>query len=455
MAKKKNSKKAEKIQNATEPSVNASPAAPQDVIKISGDVGNATISADLLAACIHCGLCLPACPTYLATGRETESPRGRIYLMSLWQQGKLPLNERVVEHLESCLGCLGCQTACPSGVQYEAILNQARPAIAEKRSRQSRAFGRFIFAKVLPDYALLQRLGGLLRLWQKTGYDKALNVVPWLKKALGKLDQWQSFLPKIPEFKPLPKQSWTSGKKLGSVQFFSGCVMDVFYNQVNHAAVRLLALTRQIVYVPEQTCCGALAFHAGEVDIARDLAKRNIENFEKQEGKIVVSAAGCGAMLKMLPELFADDAEWKERAEAFSARVADLTEFLADAEFARKPKSLDKKVTYHAACHLCHAQKVFDAPKKLLSSLEGVDLIPLTEAEHCCGSAGIFNLTHTELSKTVLDRKIDYLKETGADIVVTTNPGCLLQIDYGLKGKDVPMKVMHLAELLDEAYSEE
>ena len=414
------------------------------------------IDPALLSACIHCGICLPACPTYLATGRETESPRGRIYLMNLWQQGDQELSPRLAEHLESCLGCFGCQTACPSGVQYEKILNQARPQLAEIRPPGLRRLMRFAFAQILPDYRRLQMLGKLLRVWQSAGGEKLFSALPWLGKTgatlIGSLRSWQSFLPPVPEHVPLPRQSWLTGKKRGQVQLFSGCVMDILYNQVNHACLRLLTAQRNIVQVPDQTCCGALAFHAGETDIACELAKRNIELFQSQSGQIVATAAGCGAMLKSYGELLEKDAVWSQRAREFAARVVDLTEILSQGQFSQRPRPLAIKVAYHAACHLIHAQRIREAPAELLSRLEGISIIPLVEGEHCCGSAGIFNLTHTELSLKVLERKMEKIKESGADTVVTTNPGCMLQLEAGARAAGLKLRVLHLAEILDQAY---
>ncbi len=417
------------------------------------EAGGTVLSADLLAACIHCGLCLPACPTYLATGRETESPRGRIYLMNLWQKGEQPLDGRVAEHLESCLGCLGCQTACPSGVAYGELLDQARPHLAEHRDRRLRKLMRFVFRQILPDYPRLRGLGKMLRLWQSAGGRKILSSLPIFRKLIARLDRWQSFLPAVPEFASLPRMSWGGGEKLGQVQLFSGCVMDIFYNRVNLACIKLLTRQRRVVQVSEQTCCGALAFHAGEVDIARELARRNIELYERVEGPVVVTAAGCGAMLKHYDSLLADDADWSRRAREFSERVADITEALAEGEFVVPSKTLKRKVAYHAACHLYHAQNVREAPLALLKRIDGITLIPLPEAEHCCGSAGIYNLTHTALSLDVLERKMEMLEETGADTVVTTNPGCQLQLQAGVRERELSVEVSHVAELLAEAFA--
>ncbi len=446
------------------------------------------IEPDLLSACIHCGLCLPACPTYLASGRETESPRGRIYLLNEWNQGRLKLTPRLVEHIDSCLGCLGCQTACPSGVNYEEILNQVRPTLAKTKPVWYRFFMRFAFMQVLPNYFVLRILGSVLRFWQSlAGYHafdnladlnasgaSAPHLIPVKRSLFAKLAQWQRFLPAVPAFSALPKCSWRPGKKTGKVQFFSGCVMDVFYNQVNHACVRLLVAQSRVVERPAQTCCGALAFHAGESDITERLAKSNIEYFAQTEGPIVVSAAGCGAMLRHYGQLLGDDPIWGERAREFSERVLDITESLVDGHFgglpAERPANPPHSIAYHAACHLAHAQKVRTAPLQLLNGLLAdisrvnsgeeppaaylPDLVALTEAEHCCGSAGIYNLLHPDMALAVLDRKMENIGKAGADLVVTTNPGCLLQLQAGATKLGSKVQVKHLCELLDDYYCE-
>lgn len=415
-------------------------------------LSNNFVDPKLLEACIHCGLCLPACPTYLATGRESESPRGRIHLLKLWQEGSLPLDERVAEHIDSCLGCMGCQTACPSGVKYEKMLNQARPHMLRFRDKRARRLMSLAFSSILPDYPRLRFLGNLLRIYQQSKLNRFLPALPIPKKLKKRLAEWESFLPQVPKFTPLPRQSWSPGEKKGEVQLFFGCVMDIFYNHVNHASIRLLTRQKRIVSAPEQTCCGALAQHAGEQDIAKTLAKRNIEYFETLPGEIVVTSAGCGAMLKEYGELLADEPEWAKRAHDFSARVKDICESLAENEFTSPPGSMKISVAYHAACHLLNVQKIKDAPAELLKQIPEIKLIPLNEAEQCCGSAGIYNLLHTDLSLQVLDRKMANLKDTGADAVVTTNPGCLLQLEAGIAEQKLPMKVYHLVELLDDAY---
>lgn len=446
------------------------------------------INASLLASCIHCGLCLPACPTYLATGREMESPRGRIHLINQWQHGNAQLTDRMASHIESCLGCLGCQTACPSGVKYEEILNQTRPYLAAKRSGLTRFIMRFAFKNVLPRYSLLRTIGNLLRAWQllfgtavlKTIIGKRSqfpdhsssgdsNGVANQRRFIGqneketlidRLIDWEAFTPIVPPQVSLPPslQPKVASEQGHHALLFAGCVMDIFYNHVNHASIRLMLKQGSSVDVPKQTCCGALAYHAGENDIAVSLAKKNIDMFGHSTTPVVVTSAGCGAMLKHYGHLLENDKDYAHKAELFSQRVRDITEFLATKEFPDQPKTLKETTTYHAACHLAHAQDVRKEPEGLLQSLnqEGDNkIVPLVESEHCCGSAGIYNLLNTRLSLKVLDRKLDYIEKTGAKTVVTTNPGCMIQLQAGIRERRLPVDVKHLIEVLDEAYASE
>lgn len=427
------------------------------------------LSKATLEACIHCGLCLPACPTYLATGRETESPRGRIYLVDQYVSKKLPFSDRMAEHLDSCLGCLGCQTACPSGVNYESILDAVRPQLATKRSAFSRLLGRIAFRQVLPRYGLLRVLGMLLRIWQLSFGSRFLGrltdqfapdtTLSSPRRLLKRLSEWEKFLPVLKEHIPLPTRLDPKNPSDRGVHtlLFKGCVMDIFYNHVNHSTMRILLKQGHSVEVPDQTCCGALAFHQGEEDIARDLARRNLERFGFGQDPIVVNAAGCGAMLKHYKTLFTDDPDLAHKAAEFSARVKDLSEFLAEHQFPEQPKNtFDKKTTYHAACHLAHAQKVHDQPLTLLEELDKKNdtkkMVSLTQQEHCCGSAGIYNLFNTELSLDILDEKLDHLEKTGAATVVTSNPGCQLQLEAGIAARGLDIEVKHIAEVLDQAY---
>lgn len=420
------------------------------------------VNSDLLSACIHCGLCLPACPTYLATGHESQSPRGRIYAVMKSGDGNV---KRALDHMSTCLGCLGCQTACPSGVQYESILDQVRPALAARRSWLARTVMRLFF-RLLGNYRLLRLLFIPVRIAQCLGLDRLpealVRFCPVLKGTLlGRLAAWRQFTPAVPVHKSLP-QSLAAKEKLADpgagepdlVQFFQGCVMDIFYNHVNHDAMHALAQAGLTCNLPRQTCCGALAYHAGDVDLARRLALENMAHFEKLSGEIVVASAGCGAMLKGYEHLFAEGEPERARAALFSRRVKDFSQAMAQKP--RSPRSREKsasvapRVAYHAACHLAHAQGVRAEPETLLNRLaaEGcLTRVPLADAEHCCGSAGIYNLLNTELSLKVLEAKMDSLQTSGAEVVVTANPGCLLQLEAGVRARGLNVKVKHLAEL--------
>jgi len=427
------------------------------------------LDPETLASCIHCGLCLPACPTYLATGREVESPRGRIYLIGQWQKGDMEPSERMASHLDSCLGCLGCQSACPSGVKYEEIITAARVELQSHKKTPLRFLMRFIFAKILTNDPLLLLSGKMLYWWQLLMGADAVSKFretlspqfrnhTFFKPILDKLCDFELFTPQVRLHKPLLKSTGNLSEM--RAMFFKGCVMDVFYNHVNQNAINLMARAenKQIqVVVPEQTCCGALAMHAGEEDIARKLAWQNINYFENSNNSssdpIVVTSAGCGAMLKSYPHLFEDENEHK-RAEAFSNRIQDISEYLNDKDLG-KNTPIKENITYHAACHLVHAQNVSSQPLALLSQISNQEdgrLIPLVEAEHCCGSAGIYNLLNTSMSLDVLDRKLDHLERTGASVVVTGNPGCMLQLEAGIKKRGLGVRVCHLAQMLDESY---
>lgn len=436
---------------------------PQDTNIIS------PIDKSLLDSCIHCGLCLPACPTYLATGRELESPRGRIYLLKLWQQEKIDFSKRMAQHLDSCLGCLACQTACPSGVRYESIFNQAKVQVNTKATFWLKIPRYLALRFLLPNDQFLKLLGVFLRIWQKSHLDNLLEycLQPFRRiKAVREFLRWQLLLPSIPPHKKLSSTP-PSNFSGPAANLFKGCVMDIFYNDVNLQALQLLALQSSSVCIPEQTCCGALALHAGEKNLACQLAKNNIKKFSLNPNPIVVTGSGCAAMLKSYPELFDANDEWHNRAEALSARVLDLVEFFAKYDFLPVESSLktfDKpmNIGYHAACHLAHAQGIRDQPKRLLEKFaetvnantgrELIKLTPLLEEEYCCGSAGIYNLLQADLSDRILERKIAMIRASGVDCIVTTNPGCILQLETGLKKHKLAVPVLHIGTLLAKAY---
>ncbi len=393
-------------------------------------------------ACVHCGLCLSACPTYLETGNENDSPRGRIYLMRALQSGRTGLSDVAVRHIDLCLGCRACEVACPSGVQYGALLESTREHI-EKRHHRS-TFQKFLrrvaIEKIFP-------YSGRMKLALLPGrMIRTLGAEPFLPKFAREA---LSLIPRDsregvwPDYSPADPSN-------GRVGFIRGCVMNVLFGETNEASVRLLNKAGYDVITPQdQVCCGALYAHGGNLEEARACARRNIEAFEKHRlDTIIINAAGCGSTLKAYGHLLHDDVQWGERANAFSAKVKDLTEVLKRSKV-QSPKS--KVVTYHDACHLAHAQRITSEPRELVKALAGENFVELPESDVCCGSAGSYNLTEPEMAERLQRRKIENILKTGATVVVTTNPGCILQIRAGLKKADAQhIKVLHIADFLEQ-----
>jgi glycolate oxidase iron-sulfur subunit len=402
-------------------------------------------------ACIHCGLCLGSCPTYLETGNENDSPRGRIYLMRGLESGRFELNPTTVGHLDSCLGCLACEAACPSGVEYRVLIEGTREHIERRFERGwiQRFLRRVAIEQVLP-------------------YPWRLRLAMWPARALyriglgGLLPAW---LRETVALACLPGATWKGltdapgqgTNDRGSVGFLSGCVMSVVFGSTNTASVELLRRAGYKVAVPDgQDCCGALHFHSGRLDEARAFARRNIAAFELAGlDAIIVNAAGCGSTLKEYGHLLKDDPKWAERAAAFSGRVKDLSEFLAGTEVFRKRMASSTnhpgpgRVTFHDACHLAHAQRITNQPRALVRAVSGKELLPMPESDVCCGSAGSYFLTEPGMAARLQDRKIDNILRSGAEIVVTTNPGCLIQIRAGLRRRgETRVQVVHLADYL-------
>jgi glycolate oxidase iron-sulfur subunit len=410
-----------------------------------------TLDPEKLKACIHCGMCLPACPTYQLTGSEAESPRGRLFLMKKMMEGELTDPKQLSRHLDPCLGCQACQTACPSGVSYGELLFQSREQLTSTQKPFQRKLKRWVLQHLLPNADRLNALTFLLRLYQALGL-KTLAQHTVLKLS-PKLSRLEAMLPKLLKRTPLnPGMSFGNfdGER---VALFTGCVMDAFYNPIHWATIDVLVANQYYVSIPEQTCCGALAHHAGETDIAQTLAKENLRQILKTNPDwIVLNSAGCGATLRDYLHLLANDPVYGPKAKVFSAKVVDIMELLAKKPLKPMSKPLQKTVTYHAACHLHHAQKVQTAPEQVLSQIPGLTLVPLTEFDTCCGSAGVYNVEQPELSDEILATKVHHLKATQAEVVVTGNPGCLLQIEGGLRQKGIPMQVLHPIELLAYAY---
>jgi glycolate oxidase iron-sulfur subunit len=401
---------------------------------------------DKSLACIHCGLCLSSCPTYLETGNENDSPRGRIYLMRAMQEGRLGLEDAAVGHIDLCLGCRACEAVCPSGVQYGHLLEHTRDHIEKKYKRG--AFQTFLrrvaIEKIFPFPARMKLALLPVKAVRALGVEKLLPK--FAREAL-------SLVPEQMNRVTLPEISPAIGQRQGRVGFVSGCVMSVMFGGTNAASVRLLNRSGyDVVTPPAQGCCGALYAHSGQLDLAREAARKNIEAFEKQNlDAIIINAAGCGSTLKEYGQLLYDDPQWRPRGEEFSAKVKDLTEWLASESSKFKVRSSSVKVTYHDACHLAHAQRITAQPRELVKAVAGKNFVELPESDICCGSAGTYNLTEPEMAERLQERKIKNILTTGASIVVTSNPGCLLQIQAGLRKANPEIEVLHIADFLDRA----
>ncbi|TWF79356.1 glycolate oxidase iron-sulfur subunit [Pseudonocardia hierapolitana] len=405
---------------------------------------------DLLDDCVHCGFCLPTCPTYQLWGEEMDSPRGRIYLMDLAEKGEIGLEGPFTEHIDRCLGCMACVTACPSGVQYDRLLESVRPQIERNvpRERSDAWFRNAIFA-LFPYKRRLRAAAVPGALYQRLRRVPA--VAKLASKLPGRLGAMESLLPPVSvreAFARLPVHTPAVGERRARVALLSGCVQDVFFHRVNTATVRVLAAEGCDVLVPrDQQCCGALELHAGREDSALARAKREIAVYEKLDvDHVVTNVAGCGSSMKEYGHLLADDPEWAERAKAFSARVRDVHEVLAELGPRAERHPFRGRVAYHDACHLGHAQQVRSQPREVLRSIPELELVDLPEAALCCGSAGIYNMIMPEAASDLGARKAANVRSVEPDLVVTANPGCLLQIGKHL-GEDIPL--LHPVQLLD------
>lgn len=407
-----------------------------------------------LRQCIHCGMCLEACPTYQITRLETESPRGRIHLMINMLEGG-PVTDTTRLHLDRCLACRACEVVCPSGVPYGRLIEAARTVMADgARPRRGWLAARLrrIALDVLADPPSLARAASLLGLYQRLGLRSLVRSTGLLRILPRGLRRLEALYP--PFGRPRYHAPATPPTPRARVALLLGCVMRVAYGDVHTAAARIL--TRQgiaVIDAPAQTCCGALHAHAGEHADARALARRNIAAFEDAAvDAIVVDAAGCGAQLKGYGTLLADDGAWAARAAAFAAKVRDVNEYLA-AMAGERLGRLDLRATYQDPCHLAHAQGIRRQPRDLLSRVHGLELLEMADADVCCGSAGSYNLTQPEYSDRLLARKVDAILATGAGAVVSANPGCMLQLEAGLRARGSQLPVLHVVEVLDRAMS--
>lgn len=412
---------------------------------------------ELFDQCIHCGLCLPACPTYGVFRTEMDSPRGRIALMRAAAEGRIGLNGAFRRHIELCLACRACESACPSGVRYGALVEVARVAVERARSpsRQERFLRWLTLYQLLPHPARLRWVARLLALYQRLGLSRlvrSLNLLP------PRLRTMETLLPPLrgryPDYRrPAPAM----GQKRGVVAFFHGCVQDAFLADVNAATIRVLQRNGYEVHIPRgQTCCGAAPLHVGDVDLARDLARHNLDAFlSAQYDAIINNAGGCGATLKEYHHLLEDDPAYAGKARRFIERVKDVSEFLADHLNTPPTGEVRARVTYVDSCHLRHAQKVIHQPRQLLQAIPGLELVELRQPDWCCGSAGVYNILQVEAANAVLDAKMRDVAATGAEVVVVTNTGCHLQLLRGVRRAGLSARVVHLVQLLDQSYAAE
>jgi glycolate oxidase iron-sulfur subunit len=457
-----------------------------------GPLQRNTHTYDLMRQCIHCGFCLPTCPTYAVLGVEMDSPRGRIYQMQAVAEGRLAITDDFIEHMYCCVGCRACETACPSGVQFGKLIEAAREQIQLATTASNQAeidydnknestvdatadqskriplamqlLRRFFFDIMLPSRLVLSLVFAGLKLYQRSGLQTLVHRTGLLDTIDALPTPFQRKL-KVPEAlmdkakgdlipEQLPEITPALGQKIYRVGFISGCIMDQVFHDINEATIRVLTANGcEVITPPQQSCCGALHVHGGEAEHGRALARHNIDVFEQYDcDAIILNSAGCGSTLKEYDYLLRDDPVYAQRAKAFSEKVKDISEFLASIDWNKDMGELPLTVAYHDACHLIHGQKIKQQPRQLLKSMPGITLVDLKESDWCCGSAGIYNITNQEMAEELLERKMGNISATGATVIATGNPGCMMQIAMGARQRGLQIEVMHPVQLLDKAY---
>jgi glycolate oxidase iron-sulfur subunit len=408
-----------------------------------------------LSDCVHCGLCLASCPTYLTTGVEMASPRGRLWLARALEDGAMGVSDAFVRHLDQCVGCLACQTACPSGVPYGHLLESARATIETDHHRLlSDRLVRFLLTTLFPYPARMGLALPVLAAYQRLGVSRLLRRSGILARIAPILAEAEGLLPPVPprrERAPLPAVTPAVGPRKGRVGLLTGCIQRHLLPGINRATVRVLAAAGYEVAVPpDQGCCGAVHIHTGKLEEGRALARATIAAFDAARvEQVVANAGGCGAQMKDYGHLLAEDPAWRERAAAFSGAVRDVSELVAGAAWNGRLRPVPIAVTYHEACHLAHAQRIRQEPRAMLRQIPGLALEELAESDMCCGSGGVYNILQPEMARRLLARKIERIRATGASVVAAGNIGCLLQIRQGLETAKAPVAAVHPIEILD------
>jgi glycolate oxidase iron-sulfur subunit len=429
--------------------------------------GNLLKSLDyaVIQQCMHCGMCLPTCPTYSLTLRERSSPRGRIALIRAIADGRLQASRAFAEEMYYCLGCLACQSACPAGVDYATLFEQARAEVeragALKTLKRSAIRG-YILKRLFTSKKRLRRLGRLLYLYQRSGMQALVRRSGLLRLLPASLRGLEPLTP-VAQARST-QQLFASGLEARNparpryrVGLLSGCVQDLVFSQINADTIEVLQENGcEVVLPPGQQCCGSLHGHNGEVATARALARVNIDAFDPERlDAVITNAGGCGSHMLHYDHLLAGDPRYAERAKIWSAKVKDIHQFLVEIGFRAPRAGLAQRLTYHDSCHLRHGQKVWTAPRQVLGAIPGLELVELVEADWCCGSAGIYNITQPEAAMKLLDRKMEHVRATGAGLVATANPGCAIQLAHGGRRRGLPLEVVHPVSLLARAYRAE
>jgi glycolate oxidase iron-sulfur subunit len=408
---------------------------------------------DNMLACIRCGLCLTSCPTYVLSLHEAEGPRGRVGMARALAEGNLPISDELVEHELNCLVCDACSAVCPAGVHMDPlqVVLRARLSSSDKPGLKERVLRRLVFAWLFMDMRRFRLLARLLWMYQRLGVRWPVRHLGLLR-LLG-LDSSERLLPDLPSAFVTPRDETYAAEGLAGAHaaFFAGCVMSTALADVDRATIRVLQRAGIQVFNPsQQGCCGALHAHGGDLPRALQLAQDNIAAFESCDGPVVVNSAGCGAMLKDYAHHLRHDPLWAERARAFSERVRDVSEVIAPGALPLR-RAVPQKAVYQDACHLLHAQRISRQPRDLLRQVDGLELVEIAEAGLCCGSAGVYNVTNPHQSRELQQRKLDNALRVAPDVIVTANPGCLLQLRSGLAERGSPVEVRHIVEVLDEA----